>query len=180
MRILTSDPSLVCCARSGVTQRTLSSVLYLCWMCKYGLPAFFLVSNRYTYCASSLQNLAVTHDLYSMTVSLWHDLDDPAFDGVGLAGFKSREKCIFIDLAARSTFISCCFPFLFFHFMGWRWDEWIFCWKLFFWNNFYFSTKSFCFRLLSWKRRQEMHFWSHKCKFSTVFINLWNHSSTLN
>ena len=28
----------------------------------------------------------------SISVSLWNDLADPVFDGVGLAGFKSRAN----------------------------------------------------------------------------------------
>ena len=27
-----------------------------------------------------------------LSVSLWNDLSDPVFDGVGLAGFKSRAN----------------------------------------------------------------------------------------
>ena len=31
-----------------------------------------------------------------LTVSLWNDLSDPVFDGVGLAGFKSRANAFLL------------------------------------------------------------------------------------
>ena len=31
-----------------------------------------------------------------LSVSLWHDLCDPVFDGVALAGFKSRENAFLL------------------------------------------------------------------------------------
>ena len=39
-------------------------------------------------CASSLQNLAVPHDLYS-SVLMWNDPANIVFDSVGLKGLKS-------------------------------------------------------------------------------------------
>ena len=47
------------------------------------------------FCASPLQNLAVSQDFYS-PLSLWNDLVDPVFDGVGLAGFKSRSDAFLL------------------------------------------------------------------------------------
>ena len=43
-------------------------------------------------CTASLQNLAVQQDFIPISVSLWNDLANPVFDGVGLAGFKSRTN----------------------------------------------------------------------------------------
>ena len=58
-----------------------------------------------------------------MSVSLFNDLIDPVFDCVGPMPFgivtKEQGQCLFIGLAARSFFVSCCFPYLFFHSMGW-------------------------------------------------------------
>ena len=34
--------------------------------------------------------------LFPLSVSLWNDLGDPAFEGVGLAGFKNRANAIFL------------------------------------------------------------------------------------
>ena len=33
---------------------------------------------------------------FPLSVSLWNDLADPAFDGVGLAGFKSRANAFLL------------------------------------------------------------------------------------
>ena len=106
----------VCCTRSGVILCTLFIVLFLCRMCRCGLHEALRTSVHL--CASSLQNLAVSPDFYYLvSISVERSYSIPLFDGVGLAGFKSQ--CLFIGLAARSLFISCCFPFLFFHSMGW-------------------------------------------------------------
>ena len=37
-----------------------------------------------------------------LSVSLWNDLSDPVFDGVGLAGFKSRANSFLLALSALS------------------------------------------------------------------------------
>ena len=72
------------------------------------------------FCASSLYNIAVSQDFYSPVSISVYDLGDSVFDGVGLAGFKSRANAFL--LAARSIFASYCFPFLSFHSVGW------YCW----------------------------------------------------
>ena len=43
-------------------------------------------------CSASLQNLAVQQDFYSLLGVPVDDLANPVFDGVGLAGFKSRAN----------------------------------------------------------------------------------------
>ena len=45
-----------------------------------------------------------------ISVSLWNDLADPVFDGVGLAGFKSGANSFLVAEAARSHFIFYYFP----------------------------------------------------------------------
>ena len=47
-------------------------------------------------CASPLQNLAHRRTFIPLSVSLWNDLVDPVFDGVGLAGFKSRSNAFLL------------------------------------------------------------------------------------
>ena len=64
------------CAGAGYTRRCESTSVHLC--------------------TSSLQNLAVSPDFYSLSVSLWNDLSDPLFDSVGLAGFKSRADAFLL------------------------------------------------------------------------------------
>ena len=52
-----------------------------------------LVAHRYTYiCSTSLQTSQFSMTFVLLSVSLWNDLADPVFDGVGLAGFKSRPN----------------------------------------------------------------------------------------
>ena len=45
---------------------------------------------------SSLQNLYSTAGLLILPVSMWNDPADHEFDGVGLAGFKSRAIAILL------------------------------------------------------------------------------------
>ena len=51
-----------------------------------------LIAHRHTYaplrCRASQYHMTFIH----VSVSLWNDLVDPVFDGVGLAGFKSRSN----------------------------------------------------------------------------------------
>ena len=66
------------------------------------------------YCASitSIYSLlAVAEDFFLLSVSFWNDLADPAFDGVGLAGFKSRANIFFIGL-------SCSIPTIVFYYFS--------------------------------------------------------------
>ena len=44
----------------------------------------------------------------------------------GTGGFQEQGQCLFIGVAARSLFVSCCFPFLFFHSMGWYCEAGVF------------------------------------------------------
>ena len=58
---------------------------------------------------------------------LWNDLADPAFDGVGLAGFESKANAFLLSLAALSLLQSSTyFPILFFLSTGLYWGAWVF------------------------------------------------------
>ena len=48
-----------------------------------------LVAHRYTYAPPRCRTLQYSRTFIPFSVSLWNDLGDPVFDGVGLAGFKS-------------------------------------------------------------------------------------------
>ena len=78
-----------------------------------------LIAHRYTYappgCRTSQHRMA----FIPLSISLWNDLVDPVFDGVGLAGFKSRSNTVFVGLFALSFFVFYYFPFLFFSSIGW-------------------------------------------------------------
>ena len=53
-------------------------------------------------------------------MSLWNDLADPVFDGVGLAGFKRKAYVFFFSLSCSiHTIVFTVFPFLFFLSIGW-------------------------------------------------------------
>ena len=51
-----------------------------------------LVAYRYTYAQPRCRTLQYSRAFIPFSVSLWNDLASSVFDGVGLAGFKSRAK----------------------------------------------------------------------------------------
>ena len=52
-------------------------------------------------------------------MSLWNDLDDPVFDGVGLVGFKSRADTFLLAELLASFLFFYCFPFFVLPSVGW-------------------------------------------------------------
>ena len=58
-----------------------------------------LVSHRYTYAPPRCRTLRYSRTFIPFSVSLWNDLANPVYDGVGLACFKSRDKGFFIGLS---------------------------------------------------------------------------------
>ena len=55
-----------------------------------------LVAHRYTYAPSRCRTLQFGRTFIPFSVSLWNDFVNPVFDGVGLAGFKSRANASFL------------------------------------------------------------------------------------
>ena len=51
-----------------------------------------LVAHRYTYAPPRCRTLQYSRTFIPFSVSLWHDLANHVFDGVGMAGFKSRTN----------------------------------------------------------------------------------------
>ena len=51
-----------------------------------------LLAHRYTYAPPRCRTLQYLRTFVPLSVSLWNELADPVFDGVGLAGFKSRAN----------------------------------------------------------------------------------------
>ena len=51
-----------------------------------------LVAHRYTYAPPRYRTLQYSRSFIPFSVSLWNDLANPVFDGVGLAGFKRRAN----------------------------------------------------------------------------------------
>ena len=55
-----------------------------------------LVAHRYTYAPPRYRTLQHRRTLIPLSVSFWNDLANPVFDGVGLAGFKSRDNAFLL------------------------------------------------------------------------------------
>ena len=55
-----------------------------------------LVAYRYTYSPPSGRTSQYNRTFIPLSVSLWNDLANPVFDGVGLAGFKSRANAFLL------------------------------------------------------------------------------------
>ena len=51
-----------------------------------------LIAHRYTYAPPRCKTSQYRRTFIPLSVSLWNDLVDPVFDGVRLAGFKSRSN----------------------------------------------------------------------------------------
>ena len=55
-----------------------------------------LVTHRYTYAPPRCRTSQSRRTLIPLSVSLWNDLANPVFDGVGLAGFKRRANAFLL------------------------------------------------------------------------------------
>ena len=56
-----------------------------------------LVALRYTYAPPHYRTMQYHRTFVVLSVSLWNDLADPEFDGVGVAGFKSKANTFLLD-----------------------------------------------------------------------------------
>ena len=61
-----------------------------------------LVAHRYTYAPPRCRTSQYRRTFVPISVFLWNDFADPVFDGVGLAGFKSRANAFLLATAALS------------------------------------------------------------------------------
>ena len=88
------DPwqSCVCFIRSGVTQCTLLNGALPGPYVPVWVTHGALVTHRYTYALPRCRTLQYSRTFIPFLVSLWNDLANPVFDGVGLVGFKSRAN----------------------------------------------------------------------------------------
>ena len=55
-----------------------------------------LIAHRYTYAPPRCRTWQYRRTFIRLSVSLWNDLVDSVFDGVGLAGFKSRSNAFLL------------------------------------------------------------------------------------
>ena len=102
----------VCCTRSGVTRCTLFMVLFLCRMCRCGFTRRCDRTSVHLCTSSQYRRTFIP-----LSVSLWNDLSDPVFDGVGLAGFKSRANAFLLAKLLAHFLSPPVFPF--FSFILW-------------------------------------------------------------
>ena len=51
-----------------------------------------VITHRFTYVPPRCRTSHYRRIFIPLSVSLWNDLSEPVFDGVGLAGFKSRAN----------------------------------------------------------------------------------------
>ena len=114
LKLLDRVVSGVCFLTGGVFECDIShhrSVAVLCMLYKIrcnpvhplngALPGPFVpvqvtldapVAHQYTYALPRCRTLQYSRTFIPFSVSLWNDLANPVFDGVGLAGFKSRAN----------------------------------------------------------------------------------------
>ena len=55
-----------------------------------------LVAHRHSFAPPRCRTFQYRRNFVPLSVSLWKDLSDPVFDGVGLAGFKSRANAFLL------------------------------------------------------------------------------------
>ena len=55
-----------------------------------------VIAHRYTNAPPRCRTSHYRWTFVPFSVSLWNDLSDPVFDGVGLAGFKSRANAFLL------------------------------------------------------------------------------------
>ena len=77
-----------------------------------------LIAHRYTFASPRCRTSQYRKTFISLSVSLWNDLVDPVFDGVGMAVSRAGPMPFFC-LVALSFFVFNYFRFLFFSSIGW-------------------------------------------------------------
>ena len=55
-----------------------------------------VIVHRYTYAPPRCRTSQYRRTFIPLSVSLWNDLSDPVFDGMGLASFKSRASAFLL------------------------------------------------------------------------------------
>ena len=76
-----------------------------------------VIAHQYTYAPPRYRTSQYRRTFILLSVSLWNDLSEPVFNGVGST--QEQVHCLFIGLCTRSLFVYCCFQFLFFRSMCW-------------------------------------------------------------
>ena len=70
-----------------------------------------VIAHRYTYAPPRRRTSQYRRTFVPFSVSLWNNLSDPVFDGVGLAGFKSRANAFLLAQLLAHFLSPTVFPF---------------------------------------------------------------------
>ena len=73
-----------------------------------------LIAHRHSYGPPRCRTSQYRRTLVPLSVSLRNDLSEPVFDGVGLAGFKSRANAFPVGMMCSLYFVSYYFTFFLF------------------------------------------------------------------
>ena len=111
LRIIDPWQYCVCCIRSGETQCTLFNDALPGPYVPVRVTHHALVTHCYT-CALPHCTTSKCRTFMLLSVSLWNDLANPIFNGVGLAGFKSMANAFLLAYAALSLLLSSTIVFL--------------------------------------------------------------------
>ena len=79
-----------------------------------------LITHQYTSAPPCCRTSQYRRIFIALSVSLWNDVGNSVFDGVGLAGFKSRANDFYRPSCSQPFCLLLNYPkFLFFHSVGW-------------------------------------------------------------
>ena len=111
----------VCCTRTGNQMHTLCGALPVSYVPVW-VTRTALIAHRYTYAPPGCRTLQYRRTFILLSVSLWNNLVDPVFDGVGLVGSKSRANAYSLALLLSPFLSSAIFPFIFlYRLVVWGW-----------------------------------------------------------
>ena len=85
----------VFCTRSGVTMHPLYGALPVLYVPVW-VTRCAVIAHRFTYAPPGCRTSQYSRTFIPFSVSLWNDLSDPVFDGVGLPVFKSRADAFLL------------------------------------------------------------------------------------
>ena len=83
-----------------------------------------LVAHRHSFAIPCLRTSQYPRTIVPLSVSLWNDLSDPVFDGVGLASFKSRANAFLFAWSALSLVSPILSSSSFHGLVVWVWSLW--------------------------------------------------------
>ena len=90
-----------------------------------------VIAHWFTYAPPRCRTSQYSKTFIPLSVSLENDLDDPRIRWCGTGGFQEAGCCLIIGLAARSLFVSSCFPHSILSLFGlvlWGWSlrsDWV-------------------------------------------------------